>query len=980
MVRVMFNEIQNKIDNKEKITANEVLTQLMAQEELDCDKHDGCYCLVRSILKCYSQLPSEIISTLDYNDLNLIYFITVGTWTYGADKKKELVDSSHLQDNHKQMIKSLIDETMSKAKEGFYTNSENGEPSFGMVGSGFKTFKTKGDNDSCIRFIKMCINILNTEEESELIKIADETLKTKIKGMKSASCSIILHCLKPNVFPIINSKNYLYKLLNIELLQPSELSTYIQNTQIIKKFRDEHFEFKNYRILDLMSTILQPSNEIDFCLIYNWLEDYGGKPYRKENTEIRKNGEQSKSEFDRFINQILGKTKIPFVLTSSIGWQNSGNTNDYHWAETKKEKFRKEFYSLSFSIDKYENDKLLFNIRTEIKNTDKIYRIKPDREKHESLRKLINYHDFSYCKIGLNNNKRFEQKDYEEIIKNDIDTDINKYQPFFNLVIDVNNYDVDEIIEEIKNPLEELVKAYDGIFDGTNEIQTKHEGSKKEQMINSRNIILYGPPGTGKTYNTIDYALRIIDEQFYTDNKDNRKVLKEKFDELKASGQIAFTTFHQSYGYEEFIEGIKPVVADDNTSSMTYEVKDGIFKLFCEKALKPNIEKQDASKLGLNSDPSFWKVSLKGTHENEIRTDCLNNGYIRIGYDSYGQDIDEATDFTKEGGKNVLTAFIYSMKIGDVILSCYTNNSIDAVGIVTGECQWRDDFAEYKRIRTVKWIKFPKPIEEIDKHNGNKTFTLGAVYKLNNIDKEWVYSLIVDKNYSTSKNSKKYVFIIDEINRGNISKIFGELITLIEDSKRIGEDEEMKCVLPYSNDENKPFGIPNNVYILGTMNTADRSISLIDTALRRRFQFIEMMPNPEIKELKDLKVEDISISDMIKTINERIEFLYDREHQIGHSYFMRLSGDGNNTIDNLSNIFKNNILPLLQEYFYDDYEKIRLVLGDNQKDNQENEFITKVESKSNNLFGNSDNDIEDKTIYRINDDAFDKIDSYKFMK
>lgn len=193
------------------------------------------------------------------------------------------------------------------------------------------------------------------------------------------------------------------------------------------------------------------------------------------------------------------------------------------------------------------------------------------------------------------------------------------------------------------------------------------------------------------------------------------------------------------------------------------------------------------------------------------------------------------------------------------------------------------------------------------------------------IIEDGLFKQISDKASNDMVNN--YVLIIDEINRGNIANIFGELITLIEDSKRAGENEAISVKLPYSKET---FSVPNNLYIIGTMNTADRSVEALDSALRRRFVFEEMMPCPDL--LKDVTVKnlDISLKDLLETINGRIEILKDREHQIGHSYFMGFVKGKACEIEaeELLPVFKNNIIPLLQEYFYGDYEKILLVLGD----------------------------------------------------
>ena len=356
----------------------------------------------------------------------------------------------------------------------------------------------------------------------------------------------------------------------------------------------------------------------------------------------------------------------------------------------------------------------------------------------------------------------------------------------------------------------------------------------------------------------------------------------------------------------------------------------------------------------------------------EAGTECLQKGHIRIAWDEYGETITDTTDFSKHGGRVVLNAFINNMQIGDIVFSCYSASTIDAIGVVTGDYEWHDEYPRLKRLRKVKWIV--KGIQEnIVSLNGGTAMTLASVYRLNNISLTDVYQLI-EKHRPTATlvqpEKKNYVFIIDEINRGNISKIFGELITLLEESKRVGKPESMTARLPYSQ---KSFGVPDNVYIIGTMNTADRSIAVIDTALRRRFLFREIQPDAKV--LDGVVVEDVSISDMMNRMNKRISVLYDREHTIGHAYFIKLKD--NPTVEMLAEIFRNNIIPLLQEYFYEDYEKIRLVLGDSRKTDTSTQFITVQENNYVALFGSADIGLDESSTYEINDAAFENIDAYR---
>ncbi len=591
-------------------------------------------------------------------------------------------------------------------------------------------------------------------------------------------------------------------------------------------------------------------------------------------------------------------------------------------------------------------------------------------------------------------------KGFSELINFEVtksNTEVGKLENYFELCNTVLNVAIED--EQLENMSRDRLTescyqdenyhllAVDIVYYGNNIKKAQGEPKKERKQSDMelkkekiyitdvpKNVILYGPPGTGKTYNSIVYAVSIIENQKleYVMNEDYNEVA-ERYHTYKKEGYIEFTTFHQSYGYEEFIEGIKPVmnIENEDQNEIQYDIKSGIFKSFCEKAVRPVLE--DEMDMGINNSPVIWKVSLEGTGDNPTRHECMEKGHIRIGWDDYGADINDETDFSENGGKNVINAFINKMKIGDIVLSCFSSTTIDAIGVVTGDYEWHNEYERYKRLRKVNWIV--KNIrEDIVEINNGTTMTLSSVYKLN-ISLADVMD-IVNKNKPKSivseANNKNYVFIIDEINRGNISKIFGELITLIEPTKRIGQTEGITVRLPYSQ---KLFGVPNNVYIIGTMNTADRSIATIDTALRRRFYFKEMQPNPKL--LEDIMVEDLSISEMLTTINKRISVLYDREHTIGHAYFMSLRS--NPTIELLADIFANNIIPLLQEYFYEDYEKIRMILGDCNKDNDEEQFIVAILDNYDELFVNAEIDFDERPTYEINRKAFDNIEAYRMI-
>lgn len=420
-------------------------------------------------------------------------------------------------------------------------------------------------------------------------------------------------------------------------------------------------------------------------------------------------------------------------------------------------------------------------------------------------------------------------------------------------VLDIKQWNQKTLTDISENKYKDFCKKIEKIF---------NNNAKEDKNMNSQplNQILYGPPGTGKTYNTIIKAMDIINPKLVQRDKDGNvekyDTLKNKFDELKQQGQIEFVTFHQSYSYEEFVEGIKP---DLESNELKYKLEDGIFKKICNSA----------------------KINVEGDFE-------------KI-YSQFIEEIDENHEFKTQKGS-------FKIRVNDN----------DGLTIRTG-----DNF-EKETCGTITK-------EQIK----NQTFTsIGRKQKLEAITKylKEKYGL----TFSASNTVKPHILIIDEINRGDVSKIFGELITLIEEDKRIGKEHQMTVTLPYSRE---PFGVPNNLYIIGTMNTADRSIALLDTALRRRFDFEEMMPKPELLRGKD--IEGVDLEQLLTKINDRIKNEYDRDHQIGHSYLMSVKDK-----EDLERAYKNRILPLLNEYFYNESKTVAEILNCSEDELKTSDFVS----------------------------------------
>ena len=630
-----------------------------------------------------------------------------------------------------------------------------------------------------------------------------------------------------------------------------------------------------------------------------------------------------------------------------------------HWLDGSKTKTKKYLW-LQMKYLKYSNNPISISIFVEMFNSKPVYRFSLEIKNDGSdTKQLEQYHNHLNLPLKdkliyvCGDSGKIERLDESaDIIRQKIDNKIYSRVQICKILEFNSNLTNDDCEKAMLNAIGSLIPYYEYV------LYNKQSKFKTNNEVFSKNLILCGPPGTGKTYKSAIYAVAICEGKSIDELS-----APEKYDEvmfyynkLKKENRIAFTTFHQSYGYEEFIEGIKPVVSEEN-KSISYEIQSGIFKSFCDNARKSTVK---TDKFNVTRDATVWKVTIKS----DVIEDCFKNNRVRI---NWGIDSDGAASFAND------------MKSGDIIITTDgSRRHINGICVVTNDDAYCINTEDNKTTRDVLWLA--KNIDEdITTINNDKILHRMTVARVPAIQISDIVTLAKNKNPELSntkieENEKPYVFIIDEINRGNISKIFGELITLIEVTKREGAKEAINAILPYSGTQ---FSVPNNVYILGTMNTADRSIALMDTALRRRFDFIEMMPDSNVlRKIGADKVGNLDVAKMLDIINERIAFLYDREHTIGHAFFTCLKDD--NSLKKLKSIFEKSVIPLLQEYFYEDYQKIQMVLGDNGKDNSEYKFILDERLTTKSLFKG---DIEDvielpEKKYLINKKAFYNIESY----
>ena len=448
---------------------------------------------------------------------------------------------------------------------------------------------------------------------------------------------------------------------------------------------------------------------------------------------------------------------------------------------------------------------------------------------------------------------------------------------------------------------------------GAEEPATLNRAPEQRSAVAPKNLVLYGPPGTGKTYQTIEEAISILAPEMLEGEPD-RASIKAAFDRFVRAGRIVFTTFHQSFSYEDFVEGLR--AETDSAGQLRYSVTDGVFKLLCGRGSEPASTPPDQPPPFQPGEEIGGYRVLRCTHD-ILELEKPNGNSLPIGMSL----LEELRGLVLSGRVTVEDIKLRQVfeKVGDTKLEPYLVNGYANV--------------------------LPSIVERMLPGSG-----------------------VQQADTTAPGEDPPKVLIIDEINRGNVARIFGELITLIEPTKRAGMPEALSVTLPYSK---KQFSVPRNLHIVATMNTADRSLVGLDVALRRRFEFRELEPRPDL--LDDVSIEGVSIGSVLRAMNERIEVLLDRDHRLGHAYFLALRDAP--TVEALANVFRANVIPLLQEYFFEDYERVRWVLNDHRKP-ANLQFVANPDAGLSDLFGDGVTPDSRPVRWTINEQAFALADAY----
>ncbi|MPL90318.1 hypothetical protein SDC9_36366 [bioreactor metagenome] len=837
--------------------------------DLDPDKHDGSYELVREIVRTYKNSDTARKHGYDANDLNAIWFMCTGAGETSINFRKNRINNANLSDEEKNTMVTLLESIWDKAQRGEYSNTPKGQTGrVGMFTSGFSTFKMKEvDQERASReFVQMVIEISDEQDEEHILSIAEKYLKNPWKGFQAATLSVFLHCLKPTVFPVINgnegSGRALYESLGIKLTNYTKASSYIANSRIIRDFRDENFSFKNYRVLDLASVILDEElrgGRESIVFEKTGSDEYNlnleQEVYKKRYSNWHKVSETCiTKDCDRAIKQafVSALPQFGYPFFGVEGLKEGEN-------KFISIMYEREMYSCEITST-HPNEKTKPRIRLWLRPIKPLAAyLKNVREKELLTKKLV------FEKTGPDEyNLTLVDK---EITPNPTTTDDRSENDNIHLGWYVNAFSGD--IEETDRFINEGIWQNDADEKYSDVIKTISAGDKiaiKSTSVQSKNI----PFDVG---NKPVSVMSIKAVGTVTKNYGDGKKLDVAWEKLDPPKYWYFFTFiARVWKVESQPDDWKYQALLD----FTFADKPQDYKRF------------------VNS--PFWRdrYTLNDESEISIVEEPPAENYPPYTPQDFLHDV-----YLSEENYNTVKNLLTRKK--NIILC-----GPPGVGKTYMAQRLAYSIIGSKNKDRIKTVQFHQNYSYEDFILGYRPSENGFVIKPGPF-----YDFC---RKAESDPAQPYFFIIDEINRGNLSKIFGELLMLIEADKR-GQEVEIL----YSD---TPFSVPENLYIIGMMNTSDRSLAMMDYALRRRFSFFELHPAFDegsfVKRQEEIKNPDYdNLVDAVKKVNEMImeDPSLEGGCAIGHSYLCLQSKDV--ALETLQSIVKYELIPLIKEYWFD---------------------------------------------------------------